>query len=340
MNNWVHGKLEALNCCPACYADAEQATRYSRMDDYLSFPDTWHMHQCKSCRSIYLNPRPDDESLPLAYQNYYTHASVADETLLGEKIVHRLIGDYLRSRFNFNAKKPIFGGRYIFRMVFPLRMKLDVYGRHIPKSMCNETTRLLDLGCGNGDFLLRAQAMGIDVTGLEPDPVAVEAMRARGLKVTQGDLKTLLLEGAVFDYVTLNHVIEHVKSPKELLAEIYEILAPGGYVWLGLPNPNALGIKIFKKGWKGFHPPFHLLIPSQSVLAAWLKDAGFESVVFMRRGGESQGLWREHEVIAQREKIGPSKLLSKVLKVFVDTCSASCARYGEETIVIARKPRG
>ena len=339
MNNWAHGALEKLNSCPVCDASTSKAVHYSRRDDNLNFPDTWHMHKCKFCRSIYLNPRPDDKSLPLAYQNYYTHASQEDETLLGEKFIQRLIGDYLQERFNFRTEKPLFGGRYLFKIMPPLKMQLDVYGRHIPKSMCHQNTKLLDFGCGSGSFLLRAQAMGIDVTGLEPDPAAVAVMKTKGLNVIQGDLQTLQSQAVIYDYITLNHVIEHVKSPKELLAGIHEILAPGGYIWLGLPNPNAFGISIFKKGWKGFHPPFHLIIPSQIVLSEWLKNAGFESITFIKRGSESKGLWREHEDISQREKVGPSKLLSKILKFFVDICSTSSTRYGEETIVIARKPR-
>lgn len=339
MKYWAHGALEELKSCPVCNANTSNAVHYSRRDDNLNFPDTWHMHKCKSCQSAYLNPRPDDKSLPLAYQNYYTHASQKDETLLGKNIINRLIGDYLLDRFIFKIQNPIFGGRYLFKTIAPLRKQLDVYGRHIPKAMCHESTKLLDFGCGSGDFLLRAQAMGIHATGLEPDPVAVAAMKAKGLNVIQGDLQALQAQAGAYDYVTLNHVIEHVKSPEELLAGIHKILTPGGYIWLGLPNPNAFGVKIFKQGWKGFHPPFHLIIPSQNVLEKWLEDAGFDSITFMKRGSESKGLWREHEAISRRENIGPPKFLSKILKFFVDISSTISARYGEETIVIARKPR-
>lgn len=339
MNNWAHGALEKLNSCPVCDASTSNASHYSRRDDNLNFPDTWHMHKCKSCRSIYLNPRPDDKSLPLAYQNYYTHDLPIDKTLVGEGFIYRLIGDYLLFRFNFKAKKPLFGGRYLFKIIPPLRMQLDVYGRHIPKSMCHKNTRLLDFGCGSGDFLLRAQAMGIDVTGLEPDPTAVAIMKAKGLNVIQGDLKTLQSQAGTYDYITLSHVIEHVKSPEELLTGIHEALTAGGYIWLALPNPESFGAKFFKKAWVGLHPPFHLIIPSQTTLSKWLKDAGFESITLIKRGGVNKSSWRLNNAISQREKVGTSKLLSKVLKFFVDICSTSSTRYGEETIVIARKPR-
>lgn len=138
--------------------------------------------------------------------------------------------------------------------------------------------------------------MGIDVTGLEPDPAAVAVMKTKGLNVIQGDLQTLqfMLHRTI--------TIEHVKSPKSCSQESMKTLAPGGHILLGLPNPNAFGISIFKKDGRG-HPLFHLIIPSQIVLSEWLKNAGFESITFIKRGSESKGLWREHEDISQREKL-------------------------------------
>lgn len=336
---WSYGDLEVLEACPACGEGLGFAEHYSRGDDFLNFPDVWYLHHCHSCKSIYLNPRPDEASLPLAYKSYYTHKVTNDETLRGNGIVQRLILGYLQKRFNFKSDNALKIGWLLFSLILPLRMKLDIYCRHVPKSMCNSRTRLLDLGCGNGDFLMRAQSMGVDVTGVEPDPVAVKAMKYRGLKVLQGDLKSSNFSDNSFDYVTLNHVIEHVQDPKQLMAELFRVTAAGGVVWLGLPNPQAYGLRIFKQAWKGLHPPFHLVIPSNEVLKGWLLEVGFENIEFKRRGAESKGLWREYDTLAKREKVGPKRFFSKVLKVILSLNSTISYKNSEETIVLARKPR-
>lgn len=338
-NTWFHGDLEELEACPACGENLDFAEHYSRRDDFLNFPDVWHLHHCQSCQSIYLNPRPDEESLPLAYKNYYTHKAENNETLHGSSILQRLILGYLQKRFNYRSDNALKIGWLLFTLIPPLRMKLDIYGRHIPNSMCHSKTKLLDLGCGNGDFLLRTQAMGVDVTGVEPDPAAVKAMKGRGLKVLHGDLNSSNFNDDSYDYITLNHVIEHVQDPKQLLAELYRVTAAGGIIWLGLPNPQAHGLRIFKQAWKGLHPPFHLIIPSHKVLKSWLLETGFERIEFKRRGSESKGLWREYDALAKREKVGPKRFLSKILRIFLSFSSTINYKNSEETIVLARKPR-
>jgi hypothetical protein len=60
-------------------------------------PDTWHMAHCRCCKSLYLNPRPDRTSLPLAYANYYTHHPPTAEEPEGGGFVTALVNGYLES---------------------------------------------------------------------------------------------------------------------------------------------------------------------------------------------------------------------------------------------------
>jgi len=341
MNNheWHHGQLQHLTCCPICKSSLIEKT-YKRHDDELSFPDIWTMNSCVSCEGIYLNPRPDSKSLPLAYEKYYTHS---EPEITGGKtrssLVDRLINGYLNIRFNIEREHRSLLGGWFFSLAFPFGMQLDVHGRNIPKKLCKQGTQLLDVGCGNGDFLLRAQEMGINATGLEFDPVAAEKCQHLGLNVLVGSLESAEFKPDTFDYITLNHVIEHVDQPQTMLSELYVILKPDGALWLGLPNPNALGVRVFGAGWKGFHPPFHLTIPSQKTLERWLVDAGFENVKFIRRGIQSKGLWSESENIAARDGKKISHTLSTLYRYAGNLLSVLTHRYAEETIVIARKPR-
>ena len=99
-----------------------------------------------------------------------------------------------------------------------------------PKKKANE--RLLDLGCGNGSFLLRARCAGWDVVGLDPDPKAVEVACSQGLDVRLGDLGTLDPSIEQFDVITLAHVIEHVHHPAKVLEACYRLLRTGGFLWI------------------------------------------------------------------------------------------------------------
>ncbi|MFL6587555.1 MAG: class I SAM-dependent methyltransferase [Luteimonas sp.] len=333
---WSRGGLVSLGVCPACGGRSTRDGEYVRMDDQQAMADLWRMRDCAACASIYLDPRPTPKSLGRAYEDYYTHVSEPSEASQAT-LVARAINGYLNRRFRLDRQPAAAWGWWLFRVSLPLRMKLDVFGRHVPRALCDAGGRILDVGCGNGAFVLRAQQMGLTAYGSEPDPKAVEVCRRQGLDVVKDDIFSSHWTASAFDWITMNHVIEHVEQPERFLARALDLLVPGGVLWLGLPNPEALGFRWFGVGWKGLHPPFHLLIPSQRVLRRWLEDAGFEDVVFVRRGAQSAGMWSETAGLSRREGLVRQLKFLPFVRLFGNVLASLGARWSEETIVVARR---
>lgn len=99
--------------------------------------------------------------------------------------------------------------------------------------------RLLDVGCGDGAFLMQAQRRGWEVAGTEISPwAAAHAAATLGCKVFCGELRDAAYPEAHFDAVTLWHVLEHVTAPRSLLEEVRRVLAPNGVLLLAVPNRN------------------------------------------------------------------------------------------------------
>jgi SAM-dependent methyltransferase len=98
------------------------------------------------------------------------------------------------------------------------------------------TGRILDVGCGSGEFLARAAAAGWTVQGVEPMDESAEVARRRGVPVVTGMLEDAGLPVDHFDVVVANHVLEHMVDPVAFLRSVQRWVRPAGIVVIEVPN--------------------------------------------------------------------------------------------------------
>lgn len=96
--------------------------------------------------------------------------------------------------------------------------------------------RVLDLGCRYG-ALTRAYLEGNDVVGLDIDREALAEAGKLGIETHWADVEQPLeLSDASFDVVVAGELLEHVRDPAALLAEVGRVLKPGGRFVGSVPN--------------------------------------------------------------------------------------------------------
>lgn len=92
--------------------------------------------------------------------------------------------------------------------------------------------RMLDVGCGDGENLLRFAALPVQRVGLEVSWSRLRAARRHGLDVMQGTATRLPFPDSSFDLLYIAHVLHHVDGYEKALHELRRVLAPAGSVFV------------------------------------------------------------------------------------------------------------
>jgi 2-polyprenyl-3-methyl-5-hydroxy-6-metoxy-1,4-benzoquinol methylase len=228
--------------------------------------------QCKSCGLMFLNPQPSIKDLEDHYpKDYY---SFYKETKPISKFEMLLYRTYCSSSSN------------IFLKFFLLPFKRTIRSINIPSissinipSSAKKSSlhpKILDVGCGSGNFLRKAKELGFECYGVEPGEFDRIFAKKNGFKIYSGTLKQAKFDANFFDDITFNHVYEHVNNPLSTLKESKRILKKGGIIQITVPQKRSLAFWIFGKYWVQLDVPRHLFIHNESTLRGYAKKAGLE----------------------------------------------------------------
>ena len=254
--------------CPLCNCRTS-VVLFNAKDHQYKVSGLFQVAQCRECGLIFLNPMPEGGKI----EEYY---AVDDLYAYGPITISSL--RRLKNRFLSFCAKIYFGppGKTIDRIAaalfFPIRKKL------IPLSPFGH--KVLDIGCGNGAYLLNLREIGWDVYGCELSKSGTTVAMQNGLHVVQGSVFEARYPDSFFDVVRLGQVFEHIHKPDSLLKEVRRILKPSGLLIIGVPHGHSLSFRLFKQHWGLLGLPFHLFQYSASTLQKILSRNGFRVVEF------------------------------------------------------------
>jgi 2-polyprenyl-3-methyl-5-hydroxy-6-metoxy-1,4-benzoquinol methylase len=253
--------------CPICHAQGKH--EFSSADLMFGGTKPYDYHRCTACGVIYQHPLPDNEEIagfyPESYIVYCQPSRIEFDAVQKAVLKHRYGYD------NLTTSWPA----AVFAQLAPAARIPEV----IPRI---EGGTVLDIGCGNGEYLLRLRSIGWNCKGVEFNETAVSICRQHGLDIHHGDLKSANFESGSFDFVTAHHLLEHVPDPHELVGEIARILKPGGTLLIRTPNSNALGRAWFGNNWYANDVPRHLFLYSEHNLERLANDHGLTLIALSK----------------------------------------------------------
>lgn len=122
--------------------------------------------------------------------------------------------------------------------------------------------KLLEIGCGKGNFLEAAKDNGFQVYGIEPSPRSFSFASIRlGSRVSSikfEEIEKIVEFPKEYDYVMLWHVLEHLNEPGAVLSQIKRLLAINGKVVIAVPNLASFQARFGKADWYHLDPPRHV----------------------------------------------------------------------------------
>ena len=139
-------------------------------------------------------------------------------------------------------------------------------------------TKILDLGAGNGFFSLAAKEKGFDVISIEQNKSSINFAKLIGVKMIESDIisKISMQYASEVDYITLNHVFEHILEPYNFLSILRKNISNHTKIVIIIPNANSIWRHVFKERWYGWDPPIHLHLYNKKALEIIMNNAGFK----------------------------------------------------------------
>ncbi len=231
--------------CPVCLNPVTAPALVGTDFLFESTSKTFTLYSCEACRCLFLHPMPDSREIERFYP-----------------------ADYW-----WNARRS--GGLKKLESVYR-KLALRDHIAFITRAAGDRSVDVLDVGCGSGTLLGLLKQRGFRVTGLDFSAEAAAIAKAEnGVDVAVGSLEEAHFPAESFDVVTLFHVMEHVTTPRQVLAEVSRVLKPNGVAILQVPNIESWQFKIFGARWYGLDIPRHVIDYSRNSMLKLLADSGF-----------------------------------------------------------------
>lgn len=278
------------NKCPWCGSDKAQINLWLK-DEFLSKED-FHICECLNCGLLYTMPRPSKDKIGEYYKSeeYYSHQE---------------------NKKGFIPK------------VYEAVKKINLKHKNKLASNGLKVGKVLDIGCGVGDFLHTAEMHGWECTGVEPseDAKVIAQKRMNGKIISSEDLENIP-EG-YFDLITMWHVLEHVDDLRWQVEQLRRLVKPKGRVVIALPNYKSYDGQYYKELWAAYDVPRHLNHFNKTTLTNIFKASGMELVKMDKLRWDAYYI----SYMSEQYKLNSLPLVRGVFRGWISNCKAK--RSGE-----------
>jgi SAM-dependent methyltransferase len=297
-----HTALESLPRCPLC--GSEHRRPYATIPDHSITKERFTVVDCAQCGFRFTDPRPTQSEVGAYYQggSYISHSNEARS--LQDRI-------YLAARHWSMSRKYA-----LIKAYFP-------------------NGRVLDIGCGTGQFLAYLMSRGYLVQGVEPSTEARQQAIADHSFPVVPQLEQVAAQENI-QVITMWHVLEHVPDLRATFKRLHSLMADRGLLLIAVPDRGSWDAEHYGTYWAAWDVPRHFSHFRQQDVRILLREHGF-TLVRMQR------MWLDAYYIAllsERYK-GHGSVIAFAKALVIGTVSNLLSllsdRPASSTLYVARK---
>ncbi len=193
---------------------------------------------------------------------------------------------------------------------------------------------ILEIGSSTGLLLEIFKKYRWKVQGVEPSKKSSDFAIKRGIPTIQQTFEKANITSK-YDVVVLNHVLEHLKNPHEVLKKVHKLLNKGGIVIVNVPNAGSLSAQIFGEKWEYVLPDEHLWQFTPKSLEKLLQEEGVNIVSWDAKSG----IWELYSPSAEiwQALVGGKKRFFRDVITAIPSWVITKLKRGTGLSVIAQK---
>jgi 2-polyprenyl-3-methyl-5-hydroxy-6-metoxy-1,4-benzoquinol methylase len=274
-------ELESVDC-PLCGGREHKPVLVAE-DTLTHRGGMFRIVRCSGCELTFTNPRPTTRALGEFYPaDYSPHLEREPGERRGGSWRRRLELAFLRQHYGYPPQPTDTLTALTSTLSRVVIRRPRTRERWIP---FRAPGRLLDFGCGAGDFIKKMRGCGWKVEGLDLSPRMVNALRQKGeFRAHLGTLPHPDISAGSFDAITMWHSLEHVTYPQQVLRAAAEALRPRGVLGLTVPNFDSWSLRQFQRDWFGLALPRHFTHFTPETLSRMVEAAGFRILLVEQVG--------------------------------------------------------
>lgn len=249
-----------IHNCEIC-GNSKNNTFYIAKEMMFGYRDEFNYYKCSKCGCLQISEVPENISKYYPV-NYYSYSNLVKNGILNKLkiIIKRQV-----VKFRFGQKNII---GWIFSSYLSNYMWLF-------KNLCNYNSKILDIGCGNGDLLLEMNKLGFkNLKGLDPF-IANDLYYPNGVTVQKKQISEI---DETFDLIMLHHSFEHMENPKTTLESIYRCLNPNAYLLIRIPVVSCYAFRKYDVNWVQLDAPRHLFLHTPASINILAEETGFKVI--------------------------------------------------------------